>query len=138
NAALLQPYSHIDTDRWVYLSEKNEAKGLQGVAPSIPNFLDWRRQNQSFSDMVFWTQLNFNLSGSGAGEPERVRLTFVRCELGASCQPGAAPGESGRFTARQLYRRHDRIFGSSRDLTESRAAILARRFGRVSPCRDNQ
>src|SRR5262245_43432232 len=77
NAALLQPYSHIDTDRWVYLSEKNEAKGLQGVAPSIPNFLDWRRQNQSFSDMLFWTQLNFNLSGSGAGEPERVRLTLV-------------------------------------------------------------
>src|SRR5262245_17501353 len=24
NAALLQPYSHIDTDRWVYLWEKNE------------------------------------------------------------------------------------------------------------------
>src|SRR5262245_39188517 len=77
NAALLQPYSHIDTDRWVYLWEKNEAKGLQGAAPSIPNFLVWRRQNQSFSDMVFFTQLNFNLSGSGAGEPERVRLTLV-------------------------------------------------------------
>src|SRR5262245_47482335 len=77
NAALLQPYSHIDTDRWVYLSEKNEAKGLQGVATSIPNFLDWRRQSQYFSAMVFWTQLNFNISGSGVGGPERVRLTLV-------------------------------------------------------------
>ena len=77
NAALLQPYSHIDTDRWVYLSETNEAKGLQGAAVSIPNFMDWRRQNQSFSDMVFWSQINFNISGSGASEPERVRLTVV-------------------------------------------------------------
>src|SRR5262245_3652537 len=77
NAALLQPYPYIDTDRWVYLSEKNEAKGLQGVATSIPNFLDWRRQSQSFSAMVFWTQLNFNISGSGVGGPERVRLTLV-------------------------------------------------------------
>ncbi|MBO0862738.1 MAG: hypothetical protein J2P21_30415, partial [Chloracidobacterium sp.] len=32
NAALLQPYSYIDTDRWVYLSEKNEEKGLQSAA----------------------------------------------------------------------------------------------------------
>src|SRR5215510_3604105 len=67
NATLLQPYPYIDADRWVYLSEKNEAKGLQGAAVSIPNFLDWRRQNQSFSDMVFWTEYNLNLSGSGSG-----------------------------------------------------------------------
>ncbi len=49
NATLLQPYPYIDTDRWVYLSERNEARGLQGVATSIPNFRDWRRHSQSLS-----------------------------------------------------------------------------------------
>jgi putative ABC transport system permease protein len=77
NAALLKPYSHIETDSWVYLSERNAAKGLMSAAVSVPNFRDWRAQNQSFSDMVLWYQLNLNLSGSGAGEPERVRVTVV-------------------------------------------------------------
>ncbi len=118
NAALLQPYSHIDTDRWVYLSEKNEAKGLQGVAVSIPNFMDWRRQNQSFSDMVFWTQLNFNLSGSGAGEPERVRLTLITENL---------------FSANNLVPAAGRFF-SPEDHNSGNIAIISyglwqRRFG---------
>ncbi|MGH9938505.1 MAG: ABC transporter permease, partial [Blastocatellia bacterium] len=100
NATLLQPYPHIETDRWVYLSEKNEAKGLQGVATSILNFLDWRRQNQSFSEMVFWTQLNFNLSGSGAGEPERVRLTLVTENLFSALNLVPA---AGRFVSPEDY-----------------------------------
>ena len=50
---------------------------IKSAAVSVPNFRDWRAQNQSFSDMVIWSQLNLNLSGSGAGEPERVRVTVV-------------------------------------------------------------
>ncbi len=100
NATLLQPYPYIDTDRWVYLSEKNEAKGLQGVAASIPNFRDWRDQNQSFSEMVLWTQLNFNLSGSGAGEPERVRLTLVSENLFSALKLVPA---AGRFVSPEDY-----------------------------------
>jgi predicted permease len=92
NAALLKPYSHIETDRWVYLSERNEAKGLQGTAVSIPNFRDWRAQNQSFSDMVIWEQFNLNLSGSGAGEPERVRVTVVSENLFSSLKLVPAAG----------------------------------------------
>lgn len=84
NAALLKPYSHIETDRWVYLSERNEAKGLRSAAVSVPNFRDWRAQNRSFSDMAIWSQVNLNLSGSGAGEPERVRVTVVSENLFSS------------------------------------------------------
>ncbi|MBO0798909.1 MAG: ABC transporter permease, partial [Blastocatellia bacterium] len=96
NAALLKPYSHIDTDRWVYLSERNEAKGLRSAAVSTPNFLDWRAQNQSFSDMVIWSQLNLNLSGSGAGEPERVRVTIVSENLFSALKLVPA---AGRFVS---------------------------------------
>jgi hypothetical protein len=34
NATLLQPYPHIETDRWVHVWERNEAQGLQQVAAS--------------------------------------------------------------------------------------------------------
>jgi putative ABC transport system permease protein len=96
NAALLKPYSHIETDRWVYLSERNEAKGLLSAAVSVPNFLDWRAQNQSFSDMVIWTQLNLNLSGAGAGDPERVRVTVVSENLFSALKLVPA---AGRFVS---------------------------------------
>jgi putative ABC transport system permease protein len=119
NAALLQPYSHIDTDRWVYLSEKNEAKGLQGVAPSIPNFLDWRRQNQSFADMVFWSQLNLNLSGAGAGEPERVRVTIITENLFSALKLVPA---AGRFVSPEDYK------GNGRNAILS-YGLWQRRFG---------
>jgi predicted permease len=119
NAALLQPYSHIDTDRWVYLSEKNEAKGLQSAAVSIPNFLDWRRQNQTFSDMFFWSQLNLNLSGAGAGEPERVRVTIITENLFSALKLVPA---AGRFVSPEDYK------GNGRNAILS-YGLWQRRFG---------
>jgi putative ABC transport system permease protein len=119
NAALLQPYTHIDTDRWVYLSEKNEAKGLQSAAVSIPNFMDWRRQNQSFSEMFFWSQLNFNLSGPGAVEPERVRVTLITENLFSALKLGPA---AGRFVSPEDYK------GNGRNAILS-YGLWQRRFG---------
>src|SRR5262249_11444276 len=117
NAALLQPYSHIDTDRWVYMSEKNEAKGLLGAAVSIPNFLDWRRQNQTFSDMFSWSQLNLNLSGSG--EPERVRVTIITENLFSTLKLVPA---AGRFVGPEDYK------GNARNAILS-YGLWQRRFG---------
>src|SRR5215470_2885810 len=119
NAALLQPYSHIDTDRWVYLSEKNDAKGLQEAAVSIPNFLDWRRQNQTFSDMFFWSQLNLNLSGAGAGEPERVGVTIITENLFSALNLVPA---AGRFVSTEDYK------GNGRNAILS-YGLWQRRFG---------
>jgi putative ABC transport system permease protein len=119
NATLLQPYSYIDVDRWVIFSERNDAKGLEGVAPSIPNFRDWRRHSQSFSEMVLWTQYNFNLSGSGVGEPERVRLTLVTTNL---------------FSAHKLIPAAGRLFIPEDAKSDDRLAVISyelwqRRFG---------
>ncbi|MGH9839938.1 MAG: permease prefix domain 1-containing protein, partial [Blastocatellia bacterium] len=43
NAVLLQPYPQLETDRWAYLWERPEVEGLQQVAVSAPNYVDWRR-----------------------------------------------------------------------------------------------
>src|SRR5262245_56982018 len=75
NAALLRPYPHIDTDRWAYLYEKPSAEGLKLLAVSAPNFLDWKRQSQSFSDMLLWQGWSFSISG--AGEPEQMNGVFI-------------------------------------------------------------
>jgi predicted permease len=96
NAVLLRPYPHIDTDRWAFLNEKPGAEGLQagGLAVSVPNFLDWKRQSQSFSDMVLWQPWNYNISGSGAGEPERLPAMIITPEIFTAL--GTMPA-AGRF-----------------------------------------
>src|SRR6516225_5445615 len=54
SAALLRPYPHIDTDRWVYLWEKPNIEGVSRLSVSAPNYLDWKQQSTAFSDMVLW------------------------------------------------------------------------------------
>jgi predicted permease len=94
NAALLRPYPHIDTDRWAYLNEKPSAEGLKGggLAVSIPNYLDWKRQSESFSDMILWQGWSYNISGSGVGEPERLPAIIITPEVFTSLGVQAAAG----------------------------------------------
>ncbi|HEY6400921.1 MAG TPA: ABC transporter permease, partial [Blastocatellia bacterium] len=107
NAALLRPYAHIDTDRWAFLSEKPSVEGLKGggLAVSVPNYLDWRRQSQSFSDMVIWQGWSYSITG--VGEPELLSAAIITPEIFPAL--GVAPA-AGRFFApsdepQQLERR---------------------------------
>jgi putative ABC transport system permease protein len=80
SAALLRPYPHIDTDRWVYLWEKPNIEGVSRLSVSAPNYLDWKQQSTAFSDMVLWQPWGYNVS-SGTGDPERVRAAVVTPNL---------------------------------------------------------
>ena len=92
NAALLQPYPQIETDRWAYLWERPEVEGLRQLSASVPNYRDWRQQSRSFSEMVLWLPWSYNLSGSGVGEPERVSATVVTTNLFAALKLVPAAG----------------------------------------------
>jgi predicted permease len=126
NAALLRPYPHIDTDRWAYLNEKPSAEGLKGgIAVSIPNFLDWKRQSQSFSDMVLWQPWSFNISGSGTGEPERLPTMVITPEvftaLGAQAVAGRlfSPADEPQMPERRVvisYGLWQRRFGGDQNI----------------------
>src|SRR5262245_50595028 len=77
NAVLLRPYPHIDTDRWAYLYEKPSVEGLKGgggLAVSIPNLLDWKRQSQTFSDMILCQGGSYSITGDG--DPEALRAVM--------------------------------------------------------------
>lgn len=46
NAVLLNPLPYDHSDRLVFVSERSPQ--LEGLAISLPNFVDWREQNKSF------------------------------------------------------------------------------------------
>jgi putative ABC transport system permease protein len=67
-SALLQPLPYRDAWRLMVLKETTPRVGV--VSVSYPNFLDWRAQNHTFSEMAVLEEVGFNLSG--VTEPESV------------------------------------------------------------------
>lgn len=102
NGVILNPLPFRDADQLVALHESkpNFARG----SISYPNFLDWRRQNHSFSSMAVARGYVFSLTGRG--EAEQVESEFVSADFfsvldlrplmgrtftSAEEQPGSAP-----------------------------------------------
>jgi predicted permease len=67
-SALLRPLPYRDASRLMVLNETTPNVGL--VSVSYPNFLDWRTQSHTFSQMAALDSVSFNLSG--VTEPEAV------------------------------------------------------------------
>jgi predicted permease len=66
NAVLLSPlpYSHAEQLVSLHASKTNFEHG----SISYPNFLDWQKENHTFSAMAVYRSLVFNLTGSGEAE----------------------------------------------------------------------
>jgi predicted permease len=121
NGVLLNPLPFHQPDRLVALYSRTPQFSRSSI--SYPNFLDWVRDNKSFSALAAWQATDFNLTGMG--EPERVpvervsasffSLIGVKPAIGSDFRPeqdqvGATPVAliSGGFWARK--------FGSSPDV----------------------
>ncbi|HTU35840.1 MAG TPA: ABC transporter permease [Candidatus Acidoferrum sp.] len=65
---LLAPLPYRNPSRIVVLNETNPKVG--NVSVSYPNFLDWRDQSRSFSQMTDVHQIDFNLAG--VTQPENI------------------------------------------------------------------
>jgi putative ABC transport system permease protein len=72
---LLAPLPYRDASRLVALNETTPRVG--NVSVSYPNFLDWRAQNHSFTQMAYIRQMSFNLAGPAVSQPENVNGTSV-------------------------------------------------------------
>ncbi|MGA2132211.1 MAG: ABC transporter permease [Bryobacteraceae bacterium] len=77
NGVLLQPLAYPDSARLVNIYEASPDFGNTSVA--YPNYLDWRRENHSFSDMGAYRSDDFNFTGSGL--PEQVSGEYVTASL---------------------------------------------------------
>jgi putative ABC transport system permease protein len=71
DAVLLKPLPYKDTDRLVMVWEQNPERGWYRNIISAANFLDWRKQNDVFTQMASLDpERAFNLTGTG--NPEEV------------------------------------------------------------------
>jgi predicted permease len=77
NGVLLQPLAYPDSARLVDIYETSPDFGYTSVA--YPNYLDWRRENHSFSAMGAHRSDDFNLTGSG--RPEQISGEYVTASL---------------------------------------------------------
>ena len=68
NGVLLNPLPYPHSEQLAILYQKSSLADQGAV--SYPNFLDWQRQNETFSSMAAFRNQSFNLTGEG--EPTRL------------------------------------------------------------------
>ncbi len=73
NGILLNPLPYREPDRLVALYARTKEFPRSSI--SYPNFLDWQRENRSFSALAAFRADNLNLTGTG--EPERLRAEMI-------------------------------------------------------------
>lgn len=73
NGVLLSPLPYAESQRLVAIYSKAPEESHGSI--SYPNFLDWRRDNRSFSALAAFRQDDFNLTEMG--EPERLKTNMV-------------------------------------------------------------
>ena len=73
NGALLNPLPYWQPDRLAALFSRTPDFPKSTI--SYPNFLDWVRDNRSFSALAAYRNDDFNLTG--VGEPERLPAEMV-------------------------------------------------------------
>src|SRR3954468_76436 len=116
NAVLLQRLPYADPDRLAVVWEHNLPRDRKNNVVSPGNFIHWREMNQVFEDMAA-VGLTFNLTLTGAGEPEQIPFQYVS----ASFFPilGVPPALGRPFTADE-DRPHPRVVVISDRLWERR------------------
>ena len=77
NGVLLRPLPYAEPGRLMTVYETTREFGQMSVA--YPNFLDWRRENHSFTDIAAFRGDDFNFTGSG--QPEHLGGEFVSASL---------------------------------------------------------
>jgi predicted permease len=79
-AFLLRPLPYADPDRLVMLQSRSTRAG-NDVGVNYLDFVDWQKQNRSFSDLAFFNlRWNGNLESPG-GMTETLKTTFTTANL---------------------------------------------------------
>ncbi|MCH8948313.1 MAG: ABC transporter permease, partial [Acidobacteria bacterium] len=91
NAVLFQPLDYEEPDR-LYLLWTTNPGWPRPESASLPDFLDWREQNQVFEDLAAISRRSLNLTGDG--EPERLIGSYVSSSFFSllRVQPSAGRG----------------------------------------------
>jgi predicted permease len=133
NGVLLSPLPFPDPDRLVAVYSKTQQFSESSI--SYPNFLDWNRNNHSFSKLGAFRSEEYNMTGEG--EPERLHGHMISADffpalginplLGRNIlpeedKPGAAPVA---LIGDGLWKRK---FGLSRDVLGKRITLNGKAY----------
>jgi len=96
NAVLLRPLPFAQPERLVRIFEKNDKENLSQFSSSIPNYLSWKEQSQSFESIGAVGFVSLNLTGNGDPEqfagvtitPSLLPLLGIRPVMGRAFQEG--------------------------------------------------
>jgi len=79
NAVLLRPLPYPQSEQLILLRERlTGPNGFESGSVSYPNYLDWRAEERSFTDLALVRAEGVNLSGTDAASPpERIRAARV-------------------------------------------------------------
>jgi putative ABC transport system permease protein len=99
---MLAPLPYQDSSKLVVLNETTPMVG--SVALSYPNFLDWRTQSHSYSQMAAVTQTGWNMSGGSQPEtvqgeavsPNYLGMLGVRPMIGRDFEPSEEKAGTNR------------------------------------------
>jgi putative ABC transport system permease protein len=75
NAVLLRPLPYPDADRIMVLAESSGPG--QDFSVALPNYLDWKRDNNVFEHLAVTRRESRNLSGIAGREAERISSAYV-------------------------------------------------------------
>ncbi|MGA9645107.1 MAG: ABC transporter permease, partial [Candidatus Korobacteraceae bacterium] len=97
DGVLLRPLPYHQSSRLMLVSETESVAPKDELGVAAQEFLDYRDQNQSFSDVAAFQSDGFNLTGGG--EPLRIRAA----RISASAFPtlGVSPMMGRAFTAEE-------------------------------------
>lgn len=72
-----------DSDRLLHLETQNLSRDQDSLEVGLHDFLDWQKQQTSFTGLAAFEATTFSLSGdaSGAASPERIEGGFVTANL---------------------------------------------------------
>jgi putative ABC transport system permease protein len=79
NAVLIRPLPFAEPGRLVRIFETNNKLHLPQFSSSVPNYLSWKEQQQSFEQMGIIGFVSMNLTGSG--DPEQFNATSISPSL---------------------------------------------------------
>src|SRR5262249_6342223 len=118
NAVLLNPLPYSQPERLIMIYSRFTAYTQGGnMTASVPEFVDYRQQTESFEQIAAYDELSANLTATD-GEPERVEALAVTPELFAVLK--VAPTSGRLFMPEEAQEGRDEVILISHDLWQRR------------------
>ena len=111
NAVALRPLPYPDPDRLVWMTQVLKANSTDEITIT-PDFLEWRRQNHTFTDLAAYNYITSNLSGL----PEPMQVHAVKASASLLPLLGVQPFLGRGFQRQEDLKGHDHVAILSRQL----------------------